>query len=1525
MPEHSTLSRPGPPVKRISGLSVASLHTGPSRTLSGISGRVGHNDLSTPASVSRGTVVTIPTEELHMAEETHGQGYKNAKIPYQEMSSKDRKSQPWEDSSPRQEQFMSQQSYATPLPRRFNRHASDMSPTFTAENEKYMTELRQFIRQHFHILECNRFVPAPGQGGKKIRAVKCKCGGVLTEHAGISQAKIVKKQTVDLTNIAEMAIVPPELRPYFRREKLDDICPEKFPMLKWGEEAFRKTVTNTFGKIDFVNVEHKGGKKPAKYIRLCADSAVEDVFNLMQDYWKIMEPQAPNLVISVVGGAKNFKLDGRNRTTFSDGLIKTAKTTSAWLISSGFNMGVMKAVGQAVQQGQSFAWDNNRMAHRLRCIGIAPWGYIRDRKCLVETNSGQGQFYAKYRTSNVILHGEPVPLNADHTHFIFVDDGYRNRYGGVAEMRSKIEQRISAPKSDGGLEIPVVLIVVEGGIDAIEDAKSSVQHDIPVVVCSGTGRAADILAYAYTHTKTSSSGEREMSDKHLKKLREKIIDAYGKAWKAMEKETKFTNIKDSVQICCKNPDLMTVFNMNKHDELDLAILSVLLKKNSGADKHVGDTNQRLNQLRLALTWNRVDIAQEEIFREDVLWEQGSLDQVLTEAIVDDKVAFLKLILEQGIIFKEFLTMDRLNILYSKVPKFHPIFKLLHKLTGMSELNLNNVAKLLLKLLDRFDENEMSVFSDVDGAYVIDNEQEQEKEFLRPYKHLLIYAVLLYRQDLAKFCWEMGDEPVTSAIAVTRLYGAMARHITRDESNVRDMFHQYKIEFELLATDVLEECHQSDPDKAMMIVERRSPVWGEMTSLQIAAASNDQVFLSAEACQNSITTTWKQGIMSGWSKMFLAIICPLLVLCNMEITNIGTIQLKWYQKLGAFYTSPIAKFCHNLFMHLIFLGIFSYLVLVDLTPDRVTPLEIVCFIWVVSLMVDKIYVFITFPAPTLMSKLRDWYGMVNYLEALNYLLYILAFILHLLDFYQASKVLYCINSVVFILFLTKFYTASTSIGPKMVMIQRMLGELQLFIFVVLVFLLAYGIAAQGLLYSERSPSWTILRDVFYYPYWQLYGELFFDAIGDDGDGCDSDQSMGKCIQGDRDCLTYHWMVPFILAAYLMIGNILLLNLLIAIFSNVFHTVEKNSFEIWKFQMYYLVMEYNQKTFLAPPLSIFCHAALALKWLYELVCCKLKHEEQFLGRKHLEWLQIFEKEMMANYLRLRRAADQNSLDTRVQQLEKRVDMLTKLIEDEVIQDQQPELPPELTFVAGETGQRLITSRSSSVLSQAGRSYNAWPSTLDVMAVSVAEGATDGSLKNLSSTHPGPKPQAQLLRVKSGYQLIHKPTSPVLSRMKSAPNLLHGQSEKEREHIDEPVKEVKGDVLDLDKEKDDTMKDIDNDKNVGAIGGMELTEKELEKIRKKEEKELRRKKRQERKEEKRKKKEMKEINDKFDNEMNDVNRPGNTNKPDRQVTFDLDEEEAERSRPMTAPEMFRSIEIDEQENIADNSGRFEHRSAW
>ena len=57
----------------------------------------------------------------------------------------------------------------------------------------------------------------------------------------------------------------------------------------------------------------------------------------------------------------------------------------------------------------------------------------------------------------------------------------------------------------------------------------------------------------------------------------------------------------------------------------------LISAYSGADE-----SQRLSQLKLALTWNRVDIAQEEIFREDVHWKQGTVKKDKWAALWQNK-------------------------------------------------------------------------------------------------------------------------------------------------------------------------------------------------------------------------------------------------------------------------------------------------------------------------------------------------------------------------------------------------------------------------------------------------------------------------------------------------------------------------------------------------------------------------------------------------------------------------------------------------------------------------------------------------------------------------------------------------------------------------------------------------------------------------------------------------------------------------------------------------------------------------
>ena len=48
-------------------------------------------------------------------------------------------------------------------------------------------------------------------------------------------------------------------------------------------------------------------------------------------------------------------------------------------------------------------------------------------------------------------------------------------------------------------------------------------------------------------------------------------------------------------------------------------------------------------------------------------------------------------------------------------------------------------------------------------------------------------------------------------------------------------------------------------------------------------------------------------------------------------------------------------------------------------------------------------------------------------------------------------------------------------------------------IMLVFLLGYGVAIQAILYPIREPYWMIFRDIVYYPYWQIYGELFLEEI------------------------------------------------------------------------------------------------------------------------------------------------------------------------------------------------------------------------------------------------------------------------------------------------------------------------------------------------------------------------------------------------------------------------------------------------
>ena len=48
----------------------------------------------------------------------------------------------------------------------------------------------------------------------------------------------------------------------------------------------------------------------------------------MLTHWHMAEPYPANLVITVIGGAKNFKLDGKKKEIFNRGLVNVSNNVN---------------------------------------------------------------------------------------------------------------------------------------------------------------------------------------------------------------------------------------------------------------------------------------------------------------------------------------------------------------------------------------------------------------------------------------------------------------------------------------------------------------------------------------------------------------------------------------------------------------------------------------------------------------------------------------------------------------------------------------------------------------------------------------------------------------------------------------------------------------------------------------------------------------------------------------------------------------------------------------------------------------------------------------------------------------------------------------------------------------------------------------------------------------------------------------------------------------------------------------------
>uniref|UniRef100_A0A8C0TUR5 Transient receptor potential cation channel subfamily M member 8 n=1 Tax=Canis lupus familiaris TaxID=9615 RepID=A0A8C0TUR5_CANLF len=213
---------------------------------------------------------------------------------------------------------------------------------------------------------------------------------------------------------------------------------------------------------------------------------------------------------------------------------------------------------------------------------------------------------------------------------------------------------------------------------------------------------------------------------------------------------------------------------------------------------------------------------------------------------------------------------------------------------------------------------------------------------------------------------------------------------------------------------------------------------------------------------------------------------------------------------------------------------------------------------------------------------------------------------------SGRVIFCLDYIIFTLRLIHIFTVSRNLGPKIIMLQRMLIDVFFFLFLFAVWMVAFGVARQGILRQNEHRWRWIFRSVIYEPYLAMFGQVPSDVDGTTYDFAHctftGNESKPLCVELDEHNLPRfpEWITIPLVCIYMLSTNILLVNLLVAMFGYTVGTVQENNDQVWKFQRYFLVQEYCNRLNIPFPFVVFAYFYMVVKKCFG-CCCREKHAE------------------------------------------------------------------------------------------------------------------------------------------------------------------------------------------------------------------------------------------------------------------------------------------------------------------------------
>nr|VZI07658.1 unnamed protein product [Spirometra erinaceieuropaei] len=471
-------------------------------------------------------------------------------------------------------------------------------------------------------------------------------------------------------------------------------------------------------------------------------------------------------------------------------------------------------------------------------------------------------------------------------------------------------------------------------------------------------------------------------------------------------------------------------------------------------------------------------------------------------------------------------------------------------------------------------------------------QQGEKWLVLP----ALWAVIFGRYEIAQLFWQRCKDPISAGLAVSRACDKLMQILPQYDTDNYEKLDNEETKFENFSVQLIERYNSEHPCRAVELLQ--------MNSHYIPDQISCSLFICSLPIQYIVEHDWWNGFSANPVVIMISFFFPFLV-CT-PLFSFAPVPVQQHsplplaspppsgekkkrrnptclEKFRKFYTAPITKFYTHALFYLAFVFFYAYTVAVGFRENYVSIFEILVVVGLISFFSETVFEVIpmlegacryTSFTQTLID-LPPFYKYDSVLNAFNVVTVVLG--LGRFVSFQAIKTLYVVSFLLHSFRFFKFYYFYSNLGPKLAMMGRMVREMLEFLTFLLVFLLATGVAMEGLLFVNRTNfNFEVVREIFLIQFYRLYGENNLELARGEVEGCTTPDGV--------NCPVSNPLAPWLLNLFLLIVVTLLMNLLIAIFSNVFDEFESESREIWKRTRCRLLFEFKDKTILPMPFNV-----------------------------------------------------------------------------------------------------------------------------------------------------------------------------------------------------------------------------------------------------------------------------------------------------------------------------------------------------